>query len=89
MTDTAERMTPERLAEIRGLIAIESRMWVTHPLRELLAELDAVTAERDEWKAKYEATATAWEESKQHREHDRKERQELLAALALRGVEGE
>jgi cell division protein FtsL len=41
------RMAPERLAEIRGRVAIESRMWVTHPLRELLAELDAVTAERD------------------------------------------
>lgn len=48
---SAERMTPERLAEIRQCVNLDfpaTRSYVERIARELRAELDAVTRERDE-----------------------------------------
>jgi hypothetical protein len=46
-----------------------------------LVDFLRISRERDEWKAKYEATVAAWEESKRHREDDARRFDRLIEAL--------
>jgi hypothetical protein len=67
--------------EIRAIHEADRRERERESETPKLVDFLRISRERDEWKAKYEATVAAWEESKRHREDDARRFDRLIEAL--------